>query len=276
MTHPRSDLRTTQEAAPTPPGGFGQTHWTLVFAAAHAGTPEAREAFGRLYQEYWQPVYGWIRRRGASVAEAEDLAQDFFADLLARNALEGLGPEGGRFRCFLVAALRHFLANAYDRAQAQKRGGGVPHVSMDAGLVEGSWMGRHADAGAEAEFDADWAWTIVNRVLARLQGEYQEAGRGALFEELREFLGGEVERRSHAEVARQHGITVNAVGVAIHRLRRRYGELLREEVNRTVSRPEEVMDEVRHLLAVVEQCPRGAGGSVPEGGSGGPGAASGA
>jgi RNA polymerase sigma-70 factor (ECF subfamily) len=246
------------------PGGcFAQTHWTLVFEAARAGTPEARDAFGRLYQAYWQPVCGLIWRRGASASDAEDLGQEFFADLLARNALEGLHPEYGRFRSFLIASLKNFLANAHDRAQAQKRGGGIAHVSMDAGLAEGHLPSANHGTAAEALFDADWARTVANRVLARLDQEYQESGRGALFRELREFLGGGMEPRSHAEVAHQHGITVNAVGVAIHRLRRRYGELLREEVTRTVSRPEEVKDEIRHLLAVIEQCPGGLAGCVP-------------
>lgn len=258
MQNPSSAARSTDDAAAAPPGCFAQTHWTVVFEAARAGTPEARDAFGRLYQEYWQPVFGWIRRRGASAQEAEDLGQEFFADLFARNALEGLRPEFGRFRCFLIAALKNFLANAHDRAQARKRGGGIAHLSMDEALPEGELPGTNPEAATEAGFDADWAWALVNRALACLEQEYQESGRGALFEELREFLGGGVDPRSHAEVARRHGITVNAVGVAIHRLRRRYGELLREEVNRTVSRPEEVMDEIRHLLAVIEQCPRDA------------------
>lgn len=251
-------IGTTQDAAATPGGCFTQTHWTVVFEAARAGTPEARAAFDRLYQEYWQPVCALIRRRGASGPDAEDLAQEYFAGLLARNALEGLRPESGRFRCFLIASLKNFLANAHDRAQAQKRGGGIAHLSLDADPAEAQLPRANPEAGADAVFDADWAWTLVNRVLARVEQEYQESGRGAVFGELREFLVGGTEARSHAEVARQHGITANAVGVAFHRLRRRYAELLREEVSRTVSQPEEVMPEIRHLFAVIAQCPGGA------------------
>jgi len=257
MQSPSSANRTTHDAGAGSGGCFAQTHWTVVFEAARAGTEEARNAFGRLYQAYWQPVYAMIRRRGASASDAEDLGQEFFTDLLTRNALEGLRPEYGRFRCFLIAALKNFLANAYDRAQAQKRGGGIAHVSIDTGLAAGQVSKVNHDPAAEAVFDADWAWTVVHRVVTRLEQEYQESGRGELFGELREFLGGAAEPRSHVEVARQHGITVNAVGVAIHRLRRRYGALLREEVTRTVSAPEEIKDEIRHLLAVIERFPGG-------------------
>lgn len=258
MQDPSPATGTTQDEATTPGGGFAQTHWTVIFEAARAGTPGARDAFGRLYREYWPPVYGLIRRRGTSGPDAEDLAQEFFASLLARNALEGLRPEYGRFRCFLIASLKNFLANAHDRAQAQKRGGGIAHLSLDADPAEAPLPRANPEASAEAVFDADWAWTLVKRVLARLEREYQESGRGAVFGELREFLVGGVEPRSHAEVAREHGITVNAVGVAFHRLRRRYAELLREEVSRTVSQPEDVMPEIRHLFAVLAHCPGGA------------------
>ncbi len=231
------------------------THWTVILQAARSGTPEAGRAFGRLYENYWQAAYWFVRRRGSSPEEAEDLCQDFFMDLLARNALEGLRPELGRFRCFMVAALKNFLANARDRTQAKKRGGGIAHVRLDADDAGRCYAQEVPGLSPEVAFDREWAWTVVGRVLEQLQAEYETAGRGRLFEELRGFLGGSTESRSHAEVARKHGVTVNAVGVAIHRLRRRYGERLRDEVNRTVSEPGEVMDEIRHLLAIIEGQP---------------------
>jgi RNA polymerase sigma factor (sigma-70 family) len=202
-----------------------------------------------LYQDYWQPVYGFVRRRGGSPEEAEDLCQEFFLDLITRNALEGLRPELGRFRCFLVAALRNFLANAWDRARTMKRGGGIVHVGLDADEAGSGHAAEDRGPSLEVAFDREWAWTVVGRVLGQLKAEYETAGRGRLFEELRGFLGDSTESRSHAEVAREHGITVNAVGVAIHRLRRRFGELLRNEVSRTVADAGEVRDEIRHLLA---------------------------
>ena len=153
----------------------------------------------------------------------------------------------------MIAALRNFLANAWDRARTKKRGGGIAHVRLDADEAGTRYAHEVPGASPEVAFGGSangthWtkSWSVV---LAQLEAEYETAGRGRLFEELRGFLGDSTESRSHAEVAREHGITVNAVGVAIHRLRRRFGELLRNEVSRTVAEPGEVRDEIRHLLA---------------------------
>lgn len=247
----------TREVLPSRTGPFESTCWTVIFEAARAGTPEASLAFGRLYEGYWPPVYGFLRRQGVPPEEAEDLAQDFFLDLLRRKALEALRPEHGRFRCFVVAALRHFLANARDRARTLKRGGHVVHLSLDADEAERRCCPDSAAYTPEEFFDREWAWRVVERVLGRLQAEHEAAGRAGLFEELRRFLVPEAGNPSHADLARKHGITANAVGVAIHRLRQRYRELLREEIRVTVGRPEDVEDELRHLGATLARHPQG-------------------
>lgn len=236
--------------------GFESTHWTVILQAARTEDAGAMEAFGRLYQRYWHPVYAFIRRSGASPEAAEDLCQDFFLDLLRRNAFENARPEYGRFRCFLMAALRNFLANAHDRRQALKRGGGVPHLSLDTDGAEQVLARCPAPSDLEPMFDSDWAALVTSRALERLRADYDQAGRGALFEAIHRFLGGESDAVLQAEIAARHHITVSAVSVAIHRLRRQYGEALREEVSATVADAADVMNEIRHLLKAVELQPR--------------------
>lgn len=244
------------ESAPPAPRVYRTTCWTDVLRAAAEDPEPSRIAFGRLYQDYWMPVCAFIRRQGFTPEETEDLGQDFFLDLFTRNAFQRLKPEHGRFRCFVVAALRHFLANARDRARAQKRGGGCVHLPLEESLVE-SQMPQDASSAGEGEsgFDREWAWTVLRRALANLREEYAQKGRADLFAELEAYLGGTGERQSHAALARQHGITVNAVGVAVHRLHRRFGELLREEIGRTVSDAAEIPDEIRYLREILARQP---------------------
>lgn len=234
---------------PAGPSDFAATRWTLVLSAARGGhTPRAAAAMAELCAIYWYPLYAFIRRRGHDAHEAEDLVQEFFARLLARNDLAGVAPEKGKFRSFLLAAVKHFLANEYDRAHAQKRGAQERVISLDALAADSRWRLEPAhDLTPEKLFERRWALAVVEQVLARLQAELAVAGKGALYEALKGFLvGGETE--SHAEAGARLGMSAGAVKVAVHRLRRRWRELLREEIAQTVADPAEIDEEIRYLL----------------------------
>jgi RNA polymerase sigma-70 factor (ECF subfamily) len=231
--------------------GFAATRWTLVLAAARGKTSSrAADALAELCRIYWYPLYAYIRRRGYSTQDAEDLAQEFFYQLLVRDSLEGIVPDKGKFRSFLLAALKHFLANEWDRTQAQKRGGGQTIVSLDAPSAEIRFRVEPShDLTPEKLFERQWALTVLNRVLSRLQEEFAAGGKAGLFERLKGFLAGGPTTASYADVGRELEMSEGAVKVAVHRLRRRYRELLREEIAQTVSRPEEIEGEIRYLLS---------------------------
>ncbi|MCZ7638590.1 MAG: sigma-70 family RNA polymerase sigma factor [Verrucomicrobia bacterium] len=235
------------------PAGFRTTHWSVVLAAGRTGSTIAHEALEHLCRDYWYPLYADVRRRGYPPEEAKDLTQGFFASLLRREDLARVGPEKGRFRTFLLTALDHYLANERDRTRAQKRGGGRPALSLDDETAENRYRHEPADPLTPATlFERRWAATVLERVTERLRGEYAAAEKGDLFDELEGFLT-EKKARARAEIAARHGVGINAVDVAIHRLRKRYRALLREEIARTVSRPEEVEEEIRALIHALGQ-----------------------
>jgi RNA polymerase sigma-70 factor (ECF subfamily) len=230
---------------------FATTHWSLVLSASRLDSPDASKALGQLCRAYWYPLYAFVRRQGHDTHAAEDVTQEFFARLLEKNDLATASPERGRFRSFLLGALKHFLANDWRERRTQKRGGGQFIFSIDAADPEDRYRLEPADhATPEVMFERRWALTVLNRVIERLRAEFIDAGKADLFDELNAFLS-EKQPAAHAVIAARHGVSVSAVGVAIHRMRQRYGELLREEIAQTVSCPEEVDDEVRHLIAAV-------------------------
>jgi RNA polymerase sigma-70 factor (ECF subfamily) len=234
---------------------FRTTRWTLVRAAAGAPQSERRSALETLCTAYWPPVYAFVRRQGATPVLAEDLTQGFFARLLERDGLRLADPERGRFRSFLLGALRHFLANEEDRERALKRGGGRALVSLDSTTVQGLEDGLHLEPAAgstpEREFERAWAGAVLARARTRLAEEQEQAGKGAQWRALEQHLSTTDERGHGSELAQRLGISDNAVRVALHRLRRRFGELVRDEVRETVG-PGEVEDEVRQLLRALE------------------------
>lgn len=241
-------------ATPGPPnaGRFVTTHWSVVLAAGRKSSPQALEALGRLCQTYWYPVYAYLRREGCSPHDAQDLTQEFFARFIARDYLADVRPERGRFRSFLLAALKHFLANERDRLRARKRGGGRPLLPLDARDAETRFALEPADlASPDRLYERRWALTVLEGVLGRLKQEYAQAGKAHLFEALKGALAAGRGGLPYAEVARRLGSTEEAVKVAVHRLRKRYRELLRAEIAQTVAGPKEVEDEIRHLLAVL-------------------------
>lgn len=230
---------------------FRTTRWSVVLEAARPGSPGGLEAFATLYRDYWYPLYAYVRRRGWSPHEAEDLTQDFMVALFERQRLTQLDREGGRFRSFLLKSLQNFLANAWDRASAQKRGGGcaiIPLAEVDA---ESRFLADPASGSPERTFEHAWALTVIEHAMQRLDLEMRTAGKERLWEHLRPHLQSDRNGSAYAQIATALGTTEGAVKVAVHRLRRRYGELLRAELARTVDADTDVAAELRHLRAVV-------------------------
>ena len=234
------------------PGHFPTTRWSRVILAGDPDAPLARESLAELCNAYWYPLYAYIRRRGHGPEQARDLTQDFFARLLERGTLAEADPSRGRFRAFLRTVCAHFLANRHDRDRARKRGGGRAILPIDAADAEGKYARELADGlTPERIFERTWALTLLGRVLDQLGREYDEAGKEATFEALRCVLAGDSDAPPYAELATHLGTTEGAARVAAHRLRRRYGELLRREIGSTVAESAEVEDEIRDLFAAL-------------------------
>ncbi len=236
-----------------PPAHFPTTRWSLVLQAGASDAPSARESLAELCAAYWYPLYAFVRRRGHGPEQAQDLTQDFFARALEKGLLAEADPSRGRFRSFLRTVCAHFLANRRDHDQARKRGGGRPALPIDTADAEGRYALELADGlTPERIFDRSWALTLLGRVLARLGREYDEAGKGPAFDALRGVLAGDPDTPSYAAAAARMGTSEGAARVAAHRLRRRYGELLRQEIAATLADPAEVDDEIRDLFAALE------------------------
>jgi RNA polymerase sigma-70 factor (ECF subfamily) len=243
-----------QESDPRPvfPQWFATTHWTTVLTARDEQSPHAAAALERLCRCYWPPIYAFIRRRGHGPYDAQDLTQEFFSRLLVKGYLEAADASKGRFRTLLLTAVTRFLVNERERALAQKRGGGAVHFSIEAEAEEGGAFTNPADpATPETIYERRWAETVLAAVLSRLRAEFEIAGELARFEVLKPFLAAEKNPPSGAAVAAQLGVSESTVYSAAHRLRRRYGELLREEIAQTVARPEEIEEELRYLARVL-------------------------
>jgi len=231
---------------------FVTTHWSVVLTAGRSDTTHAQAALEKLCQTYWYPLYAYVRRRGHSVEDAQDLAQEFFARLLAGNWVGGADRTKGRFRTFLLTALNRFLANEWDRARAQKRGGGVLSVPMDTAMAESRYCEDTKSALApDRLYDRQWAMTLLDRTMNRLETEHQRLGKGAEFGVLSPALTAERGDIPYAAMAAQLGQNEPAVRMAVHRLRKRFREVFREEITQTVANPGEVEEEIRHLLAAL-------------------------
>lgn len=232
--------------------GFATTHWTLVFDAGAAGSPEATIALAELCGRYWYPLYTYVRRRGYQAAEAQDLTQEFFARLLEKNTLAQAAPERGRFRTFLLASLGNFLANEWDRQTADKRGGSRRVLSLDLATGEARLLAEPAAVETpERLFERQWACTLLDAVAQRLRDEFAAAGKERQFELLQPALAAGGRGANYAEIGRQLGLSDEAARQAASRLRRRYRELLRTEVAATVADPDQVDEEIRSLFAAV-------------------------
>lgn len=228
---------------------FVTTRWSVVVSAREKNSPEAARALEQLCQAYWFPLYAHVRRLGHSPADAEDLTQSFFARLLEKDWLAVADRERGRFRSFLLGSLKHFLANEWDKARAQKRGGHLRSVSLDAPVGEERLQHEPAAKGSpDREFDRRWALTLLDAVLARLEEEFTQAGKAKLFGQLKLSLGSDRAEVNYTRLAGELAMSEGAVRVAVHRLRQRYRELLRDEIAQTVATASEVEDELRLLF----------------------------
>ncbi len=232
---------------------FHTTHWSVILAAREGPGALAHEALSELCRTYWYPLYAYVRRRGNNPTEAEDLTQAFFARLLEKDFIADLTPGIGRFRSFLLTALKHFLANEWDRVRAQKRGGGRPLLSLDAAEAESRYRIEAVEMTTpETLFEQRWAWTVLERVIAQLRQEFVRTEKAELFEHLKGFLSaGQPQTKAYAEAAARTGLKEGTVKVAVHRLRRRYGELLRAHIAQTVNDPNDVEDELRYLIRIL-------------------------
>jgi RNA polymerase sigma-70 factor (ECF subfamily) len=211
-------------------------------------------ALDRLCRAYWYPLYAYVRRKGHSSSDAQDLTQDFFARLLEHGGLAGLQPVGGRFRSFLLTALNHFLTNQWQRQQTQKRGGGRTIFSLDELDAEARYRIEPADDSApETAFDRRWALALLDQTHDRLRNEYRAEGKAELFDHLQCCLTGADQALGYADLAARQQTTEGALRVAVHRLRKRYGQLLRAEVAQTVADPREIEGELRYLMAAAIQ-----------------------
>lgn len=226
------------------------THWSLVLSAQDKDSPDALQALETLCRAYWFPLYAFVRRQGHSPHDAQDLTQEFFARVLERGYLKSATQEKGRFRTFLLVALKHFLANEWDRQHAQKRGGFVPVVSIDQELAESRFAAEPAhQLQPDILFDRQWATTLLERTMKQLHEEYVTSGRARLFELLRDGIARDESALTYAEIALRLNLTEAAVKMAVQRLRARYRDILRAHIAETVASPEEIEEEIRHLFS---------------------------
>ena len=233
---------------------FTTTHWSVVLAA-HADDPtRARDALEKLCTTYWYPLYAFLRRRGHAPADAEDLVQGFIAHLLERQFFQDADPDKGRFRSYLLTSLNHFVSDSAERDARLKRGAGKPLLSLDAAKAERRYELEPADPSIpEQLFERRWALTLLDTVLQCLEKEAAESGRGDLFQRIKGVLLGNRGGVTYGQLAPQLGLSEAALTMTVQRLRRRYRELVREEIAHTVSRPVEIEEEMRHLFQVLSR-----------------------
>lgn len=248
MTDPEPTEEQSASAADWPT----HTHWSVVLAARDPAAPGVQAALESLCESYWYPVYAYLRQRGSSPADAQDLTQSFFLHLLDSRMLRRVTPEGGRFRSFLRVALEHFLVDQWRHDQARKRGGAVRFISWDTDWAEQHYQQHGLSAlSPDRLFDRSWALTLLQRVLDRLQAELVNLGKASLFEHLKERLLDHGDSPPYAEIAQRLGASETSLRATVSRLRRRFGELLRHEIAHTVASRDDVEEEVRQLFAAV-------------------------
>lgn len=231
---------------------FDATQWSVVLAAVDSESIVARRALATLCETYWKPLYVYVRHRGYSREEAEDLTQEFFAHIILRDGLRNVRQELGRFRSFLLVSLRNFLADEWDKSHAQKRGGDNLTISMDFASVEVSIAsGAGNRSTPESIYEEGWAHAVLSGVLDQVESEYAESGKSEVFDSLKDLIVDPDSVPPYRELANHLGMSEGAVKTAAHRLRKRYRRALKEHVARTLADPSEVNDEIRHLISVL-------------------------
>ena len=233
-------------------GGFLTTEWSLVLAAGDSGNPDSREALAALCETYWYPVYAHVRRLGHGAEDARDLTQGYFADLLEKRFIKVASPDRGRFRAFLKTTVQRYLSHEQRRSRAQKRGGGQVRITLDFDDAESKFSREMAgNQTPDRLFEEHWARSLLQRALERLRDEFEGSTKDDRFRRLEPFLTDPSPGSKYEQVAVELGTTGSAIKSTVYRMRRRFGELLREEVVRTVSGPEEVDEEIRYLFSIL-------------------------
>jgi RNA polymerase sigma-70 factor (ECF subfamily) len=236
------------------PAAFVTTRWTVVLSARDPRSPHADTALETLCRAYWYPLYAYTRRLGHAPADAQDLTQEFFSRLLEKEWLASVDREKGRFRTFLLVALKRFLANERRRVSRQKRGGDVAHLPLNTEIAENRYLAEPPlELPIDRLYERRWALTMLERTMDRLRDEFGHAGKAAEFARLKQFLATDKSAIAYAEIARDLGLTEGAARVAVHRLRRRFREIFREETAHTVAAAEDVDEELRHLLSAMAE-----------------------
>jgi len=229
---------------------FPSTHWSAILATGDSASPDASQALAELCRKYWYPLYAYIRRHGHQAEDARDLTQEFFARFLEKKYLHLADPQRGRFRSFLLAALKHFLINEWDRAKTAKRGGGHAKIPFDLQQAEIHYQAELADElTPEIAYERRWAMALLEHVQAKLTEDYAVTGRSAQCDALRQFLWGASDSISYAQIGPQLGLTESGVKSAVRRLRGRFRDILRREIAQTVTSDQELEDEIRWLFA---------------------------
>ena len=251
-------MTSTSRRAPRPSNAwFVTTHWSVVLSAREKDSSQSAAALETLCRTYWCPLYAFVRRQGRAPEDAQDLTQAFFARLLEKDYLKSVAEEKGKFRTFLLVALKRFLANEWDREHAQKRGGFAPVVSINQEVAESRFAAEPShNLQPDVLFDRQWAMTLLERTMAQLQEEYRVSGRAKLFEYLQDCLGREESALPYTQIAARLNVTEPAVKMAVQRLRARYRDILRAEIAHTVSSPQQAEEEIRHLFASFGPEPR--------------------
>jgi RNA polymerase sigma-70 factor (ECF subfamily) len=247
-----SSNQSENESGPRTAAQFATTHWSTVLAAGDSASPDSREALEKLCRTYWYPLYAFVRRKGYSSEDAEDLTQAFFKRFLEKHYLKGVLAEKGRFRTFLLTTLQRFLSDQFDRSTAAKRGGGLPIFALEAVQAEAQFDQAAASLQTpEALFDRAWAETVVQNSVERLRAEYETDGQRALFHGIKRYLSKPAHREAYTATGRRLGMSADAVAMAVARLRRRYRAMVRAEVANTVATPAEIDGEMRYLVELL-------------------------
>ncbi len=243
---------TDMSSTPTGTSRFATTHWSVVLAAGSPESSRYREALETLCQTYWFPLYAYLRQRGCNAHQAEDYIQAFFTQMLEKHSLSGVDAKPGKFRSFLLASLKHFVANELDRVRAQKRGGSHTILSLDFCNAEKQYILEPThQMSPEKLFEKSWALTVLEHAMNQLEAEFANSKKKRLFDRLRVYLTAETDAIPYRDAAAQLRMTEGAVKMAVHRLRTRYGKLLREKVAQTVATQEQIDEEIRDLLTVL-------------------------
>jgi RNA polymerase sigma factor (sigma-70 family) len=239
-------------STPADTSRFATTHWSVVLAAGSPESTRYQEALETLCRTYWFPLYAFLRRRGCDTHQAEDYIQAFFTRMLEKRSLKAVDAKPGKFRSFLLTSLKNFIANEIDRIQAQKRGGQQTILSLDLEHAERQYVSEPShDMSPERLFEKSWAITVLEHAMNQLEAEFVSSNRADLFECLRGYLTAEPDAVPYRDVAERLRMTEGAVKMAVHRLRTRYGDVLREKVAQTVATQAQIDEEIRELLAVL-------------------------